>query len=356
MKSIPSDCEIFPLISVILPVYNGEQYLTAAVDSILNQTLANFELIIIDDGSTDQSLELLNQYKAIDPRIVLISRPNKNLVATLNESIEIARGKWIARMDQDDIAMPNRFEEQVKWLENTKSDICGSWVKFFGVAIGSGYVWQTYESDEAIKMDMLFRSPLVHPSVMMRSNTLKKLGYDSNCEKAEDYDLWVRATQAGYKLTNVPKVLLKYRRHEAQITSKSSFAQLAIDWKIKEKYWAYISKVKQLDEISVGQALDFIKSSPNVDLEAANLAFISLFEQSCGLACHALINNLARLYLKNAGEYRNVGKYWSELSSKFEIKHDYSMRLKLWIVGLMQLKQGGKWHQCIKKFYNRFYK
>jgi glycosyltransferase involved in cell wall biosynthesis len=356
MKLIPSDWEIFPLISVILPVYNGEQYLTAAVDSILSQTLANFELIIIDDGSTDKSLELLNQYKTIDPRIVLISRPNKNLVATLNESIEIARGKWVARMDQDDIAMPNRFEEQVKWLENTQSDICGSWVKFFGVGIGSGYVWRTYESDEAIKMDMLFRSPLVHPSVMMRTNVIKKLGYDSNCEKAEDYDLWVRATQAGYKLTNVPKVLLEYRRHEAQITSKSSFAQLAIDLKIKEKYWAYISKVKQLDEISVGQALDFIKSSPNVDIEAANFAFIGLFKHSGESACRALIDNLARLYLKNAGEYLNVGKYWGELSSNFEIKHDSSMCLKLWILSLKQFKQGGKWRLCIKKIYNKFYK
>ena len=121
-----------PLISVAMPVYNGERYLAKAIDSILAQTFADFELIIIDDGSTDNSLQVLHEYQKRDARIRLVARENRNLATTLNDLIDLARGKWIARMDQDDIALPHRFERQLQWLEETGADICGSWVKFFG--------------------------------------------------------------------------------------------------------------------------------------------------------------------------------------------------------------------------------
>ena len=121
-----------PLISVILPVYNAEKYLAEAIDSILNQTFTDFEFIIINDGSTDNSLSILQSYQTQDSRIRLFSRENKGIVMTMNEGIDLARGEWLARMDADDIAMPSRFERQLQHLKETSADICGAWIEFFG--------------------------------------------------------------------------------------------------------------------------------------------------------------------------------------------------------------------------------
>ena len=121
-----------PLITVVLPVYNGEKYLSEAIDSILTQTFADFELITINDGSTDDSLQILRKYEQRDSRIRVIARENRGLATTLNDSVDIARGEWVARMDQDDIALPHRFERQLAWLKETGADISGSWVRRFG--------------------------------------------------------------------------------------------------------------------------------------------------------------------------------------------------------------------------------
>ncbi len=226
-----------PIISVAMPVFNGEKYLEQAIDSILNQSFEEFEFIIINDGSTDNSLKILQEYQKSDSRIILVSRENRNLATTLNEIIDLASGKWIARMDQDDIAMPFRFERQLHWLDQTNADICGSWVQRFGTK--DNRIVKFHENDELIKAEMLFASPFAHPSVMMKTEYLKKLRYDSEFEKAEDYDLWVRSVQAGCKMTNVPEVLIRYRVHSDQITTRTySIVQLQAQ-KIRQKYWKY---------------------------------------------------------------------------------------------------------------------
>ena len=119
------------LISVVLPVFNGDKYLSEAIESILNQTYINFEFIIINDGSTDGSLTIIENYRVKDNRIVVISRENKGLIASLNEGIRIANGGYIARMDQDDLSLPTRLEEQVKFMDSNQLDICGTYVQLF---------------------------------------------------------------------------------------------------------------------------------------------------------------------------------------------------------------------------------
>src|SRR6266568_274661 len=220
-----------PLISVVLPVYNGEQYLAEAIDSILAQTFTNFELIIIDDGSTDNSLGILKQYQYLDSRIRLIARENRNLATTLNDSIDLARGVWVARMDQDDIALSHRFERQLQWLEQTEADICGSWIKFFGTA--DKRIIKQPQTDQAIKMQLLFGAPFAHPSVMMKTALVRRLRYDKAWEKAEDYDLWERAAHAGWQMTNVQEVLLLYRQHATQITTHASNQNHMLTQKIR---------------------------------------------------------------------------------------------------------------------------
>lgn len=222
-------------VSVLLAVFNAEKYISEAVDSVLNQTFRDFEFIIINDGSTDRTLDILKVYESRDDRIRLISRENKGLITSLNEGIDLANGEWIARMDADDISLPNRLEKQLQWVEKSGTDITGCWVKFFGSL--DQRVWRGCVSDDAIKVDMLFKCPLVHPSVMMRSTLLKQLKYDHAAVKVEDYDLWVRAAQQGAIFANVPEVLLHYRRHPAQVTVVDRVRQLESTEDIRRNYW-----------------------------------------------------------------------------------------------------------------------
>lgn len=355
-STIQNDLIDAPLISVILPVYNGEAYLAEAIDSILAQTFKNFELIMIDDGSTDSSLAILTQYQARDSRIRVVSRENRNLVATLNESIDLARGEWVARMDQDDISLPHRFERQIHQLEHTEADICGSWVKYFG---GSNrHTWQAYESDQAIKMDMLFKSPFAHPSVMMRTHLLKKLRYDKNCEKAEDYDLWVRAALAGWNMTNVPEVLLMYRTHAFQITSKSSLEQQKVSKQIKSRYWSSMTESLGLNPDCSQQALNLIvfNTNPAPSLDMANLTFGRLMELSNAEARQALADNISLLYLKVACNYSDIRQRWNDLSEQFTSEGVFGMGFKLWIITFVKIQNGSKKFILLKRMYNFIFK
>jgi glycosyltransferase involved in cell wall biosynthesis len=131
-----------PAISVLMPVYNTERYVAEAVESILAQTFRNFEFLIIDDGSTDRSLSILKRYAERDPRIYLVSRPNTGYVIALNEMLAMARGEFIARIDADDIALPERFEVQVAYLREHPEVVClGSKVQFIDEALGATVPW-----------------------------------------------------------------------------------------------------------------------------------------------------------------------------------------------------------------------
>ena len=225
---------VMPTISVVLPVYNGEQYLAEALDSILAQTFADFELIVIDDGSTDGSLSLLQEYEKRDARIRLVARENRNLATTLNDSIALAKGEWIARMDHDDIALPHRFERQLEWLEQTSADICGSWIRTFGDTLPR--VRRGYTGSEALRLQLLFNSCFAHPTVIARRRILEKYPYDSSSIHAEDYDLWTRLAAAGIPFTNFPGVTLHYRVHNQQTTITKQFQQDAARARIARAY------------------------------------------------------------------------------------------------------------------------
>jgi len=203
-----------PEVSVVMSVYNGEKYLAEAIESILNQRFTDFEFIIIDDGSFDSSPSLLARYGQRDPRI-LIHRfdRNRGLSTALNFGIHHARGEYIARMDGDDISLPNRLQEQVVFMDaHPKIDICGTWVELIGDF--QGQVWKYPTQHEAIYARMLFANTLVHPSVIMRVVSIKRhaLLYDENIRYAQDYELWSRAVTS-VKLANLDQILLKHRIH-----------------------------------------------------------------------------------------------------------------------------------------------
>lgn len=208
-----------PIISVVMSVYNGEKYLSEAIESILNQTYKDFEFIIINDGSSDNSLEIIKKYQNQDERIVLISRENKGLVASLNEGIEKAKGKYIARMDADDICLSTRFEEQIEYMEKNKLDLSGSWIETFDEK-NILNVWKYPETHSDIEFRSFFMCSFAHPSVMIKKIVFDKLKYEN--ETAEDYRLWCDILADGYKVGNIQKVLLKYRLHNNQLTQTKS--------------------------------------------------------------------------------------------------------------------------------------
>lgn len=311
-----SQCELgTPVISVILPVYNCEKYLAVAIESILSQTYTNFELIIINDGSTDDSQKILDSYKTRDSRIRVISRANKGLANTLNQSIDLARGKWIARMDQDDISFPNRLERQVKILEETNADVCGSWVKFFGK--GRSKVWKGLQSDQEIKKDMLFKSPFVHPSVMFKSDVIREFRYDSNFENAEDYDLWVRLAISGKVMINVPEVLLMYRKHGDQVSNKLSNRQKLLGMVIQKRYWLFLSELYELELCEIEAILGFINNEKQTNMNLVLKGFIKILRLNIKEARRVYLQNIFIISLRAAYEARPVITFWVKLNRMF---------------------------------------
>ncbi|OGF35795.1 hypothetical protein A2303_04670 [Candidatus Falkowbacteria bacterium RIFOXYB2_FULL_47_14] len=206
-----------------MPVYNAAKYLHEAIDSILNQSFRDFEFLIIDDGSTDNSRKIIESYN--DPRIrLIINDTNLRLIATLNKGIDLARGEYIARMDADDISLPKRIEKQVDFMDkNPKIGACGTWVKTFGESTG---VNKYYTKSDDIKAGFLFNTQMAHPSVIFRASLFKERGlcFDPNFIHAEDYELWTRIAPLT-EFANLNKILLYYRITKNNISNQYAKTQ-----------------------------------------------------------------------------------------------------------------------------------
>lgn len=210
-----------PLVSIVMPVYNGSKFLRESIDSILSQTLTDFEFLIINDGSVDDSELIILSYH--DPRIKYVKNEcNLGIVESLNKGVELSKGKYIARMDADDISLPTRIEKQCLYLSQNPTIVaCGSLAQSIdkdGKVIGK----MIYPiGTEHIKATHLFNSSFIHPTMLFKSAILKTHRYESNYEYAEDYFLFSQllATQT---LVNLNEILLYYRVHQDNITANKS--------------------------------------------------------------------------------------------------------------------------------------
>jgi len=339
-----------PLVSVIMPVFNAEQFLGQAVESILRQTCDDFELIAIDDGSKDHSLEILKKYASADRRIKIISREHRGLVASLNQGVESARGQWIARMDADDIALPQRFERQLQWLEKTGADICGSWVKLFGTA--DRRVIKQPQTDEAIKMKMIFCAPLTHPAVMMKTEMVRQLRYDQNWEKCEDYDLWERATREGRRMINVPEILLLYRQHKAQISIAASSTQQQLTQKIRRRYLEYVFDLMKLEKEWIGDVLKLREPSPSApNMNYVDSAFSELLKNNEGEAQATVFDHATRLYFRAAANCPDVIARWSRLNKNYGTGIGAGVKIKLWLLSFFHIHPDSRLFKNLKRLY-----
>lgn len=215
-----------PSLSVLLPIYNAAPYLSAALESILAQTYDNFELIAIDDGSSDDSLKILRDFAARDARVKVIARGNLGLIETLNQGLSLANAPLIARMDADDIALPDRFMLQVAHFhEHPQCVIVGSGIRFIDEFGKSGQEAVYPRCTELISRLLSEGSMFAHPAVMMsREQVLRVGGYRGAFVHAEDYDLWLRLSEIG-GMDNLPQVLLLYRQHADQISTRHAVSQ-----------------------------------------------------------------------------------------------------------------------------------
>lgn len=246
------------LISVVMCNYNApEEYLRNAIDSILEQTYENFEYIIIDDGSTDNSLEIIRSYH--DKRIVLIEKTeNTGLSKSLNIGMDIAKGEFIARMDSDDISEPSRFEKQVAFLKSNHDHVvCGTYARFIGNVfkkIKSGVYNFDLPSREIFQIRLMFANfpSIVHPSAMFNHKLLIQNGirYDERYRFAQDYKMWVDCCKVA-ECANYPEFLLQYRIHDASVSHekksvRDGFARMIIDEQLAELHLTLPENWKQI--------------------------------------------------------------------------------------------------------------
>lgn len=227
---------INPTVSVLMSVYNGRETVETAVQSILDQSFTDFEFIIIDDGSNDGTADLIAQF--LDERIRLIQQENRGLTKSLNRALALAGGRYIARMDADDIADPGRLAAQVKYLDAHPE------VVLLGTAFEQIYtdpprslVVSPAEEDRAIRAQLCRSNPMCHSSVMMRAGELKKIGgYDEKFKYLQDYELWSRLALHG-RLANLPQVMMRRISNAGAISGR---------WDTAWKRWMFFRKANHL--------------------------------------------------------------------------------------------------------------
>jgi glycosyltransferase involved in cell wall biosynthesis len=211
-----------PTVSVILPVYNAARFLKPCIKSVLQQSFTDLELIIINDGSTDHSVDIINSFH--DPRIRLINNDgNKGLIYSLNKAVELSNGRYIARMDADDICLPQRIEKQVQLL-NSKQNISVTACPVQFINEKDEDIAMRWREDEVnissadIRREMASGNCIAHPSIMARAEVLKSHPYPMNQQHTEDYALWLQLITEGYEFEKVPEKLLRYRVHQSSVT------------------------------------------------------------------------------------------------------------------------------------------
>ena len=268
------------MVSVIMPAYNAEKYIAAAIDSILSQTFGDFEFIIINDCSTDRTEEIVLSYE--DPRIVYLKNDeNLGVAKTLNKGLAAAKGKYIARMDADDISMPERLAKQVAFLEmNPNIAVMGTNVEIFNETGTICTGWSATEPEQ-MKVDLLYACGLAHPSVMIRTDAIRDLGgYDPEFNGLEDYELWCRVTEK-HQITTLPDILLRYRIHGSQVTQNPSarylellrklktrqIRQLGVEAEIPEAFFCYCrgEKLNTAEEIKALDAFFAVLAAANTE-------------------------------------------------------------------------------------------
>jgi glycosyltransferase involved in cell wall biosynthesis len=340
-----------------MPVYNAESFVEQSIRSILAQTFTDFELIVIDDGSDDKSLSILEKFKNTDSRVRLISRKNLGIVDTRNEGVDLIRGEWMALMDADDISLPHRFEKQLEWAKFKKADICGSWIKFFGEL--DSRVVQYPVSDSAIKMALFFGCPFANPSIMVKSELIKRLRYFKESSEvegyAEDYDFYVRAVEAGCTMTNVPEVLLNYRQHKSQTTKIKFLDNHHYSQKIRRRYWNNQSKSMDIKRESIDEIIKIHEIEiGNINLTLVNEALTKILLSSNEEAREIGFQYIREIFFRIAAYCPDISQKWWTLTEEFNPQKRNRTKYYLFLLSKFKIHKNGVSYQLLRYIYRRF--
>jgi glycosyltransferase involved in cell wall biosynthesis len=326
-----------PLVTVLMPVYNGEAYLSEAIESILQQSFTNFEFLILNDGSIDRSEEIIRSYT--DSRIRLINNAtNMKLIATLNRGLDQAQGKYIVRMDADDISLPQRIERQVEWLEkNPEYGLVGSWFEDFN---GTDTIRTIkYSSDDThIRIRHLYQTHIAHPTAVLRKSVIDEhnLRFDPDFVHGEDYAFWVQMS-AYCKLSNYPKMLVRKRDHPQNVSNK--YAQIQSDTcaRVKQEQFRQMGLDVSRDEIELYTRFanpDWAFSKEEMEMMHILLEKMASENESTNfIAKEALKTYLAEKWFHLCLQNRRIGKaglsWWNRLSFRNAYTSPLKSKIKM---------------------------
>jgi glycosyltransferase involved in cell wall biosynthesis len=330
-----------PLVSVIMPVLDNEKYLADSIHSILSQNNCNIELIIIDDSKHEFCYDIIHDCR--DNRIKYFKGPRKNLPSALNMGIDNSIGEYIARMDSDDIANPERISLQVKALEENQWQICGTWIKQFG-ADSRLYTYPINSND--IKYWMMFTCAIAHPTVLAKAEIFHRFKYDVE-SRVEDHELWTRMLRENVVFGNIPLPLLKYRRHETAATSNISDKLLEEREEVLKNYANFLFS-NDIISIFLKHSCGTAKQYSMVEIEAL-CDFLYGFVLR-GIVGRALLLKMMPVYFRKSEEInlRLFRLYWKLLKA-YKLPLISSETLYLGVISLFNLKPGSRLYD-LKKF------
>lgn len=329
-----------PKVTVFMPVYNREKYLKETIESILNQTFQDFEFLIIDDGSTDKSVDIIKSY--IDSRIKLvINETNLKIPKTRNKGLELAIGEYIALMDSDDISVSNRLQKQVEFMDkHPEIGACGSWIKLFE---SDSMVIKYPKNTEEIKANMLFNNSIANPSTIIRKSFINKynLSYNINYICSEDYDFWTRCLKY-FPIENLQEILLLYRVHKKQTSTICLKEMNNFDIEILKNLLSNLGIVPTEEEKNLHKSiLNRTYNYSEIHLKDIESWFLKLitqnkltqycnemsFQNTIESKWLIICKDLAKHGVKSYKIYKK-----SELTTKFMLKEE----LKFLIIGLLE--------------------
>ncbi len=314
------------LVSVIMPFFNTEQYIEEAITGILQQTYHNFEFIIINDASTDNSKKIVGQFN--DKRIIYLeNHEQKGIPYCMNLGIEIAKGKYIARMDSDDIVYPKRFDVQVDFLERNKHiDITGTSHKISN----EKEIREILTDPNELKVAFLFYQAILNPSIMIRAESIRKrhIKHNETFIYASDYDFFISALINGLLLSNIPVCLMEYRRHQRQISTAHHHEQNEFADKTRKRFYTFLwgedltddeinifSKLKDYTTLSLTQytnILEKILSINQLKKQFDNTLLIKHFVKRALHFCERQHHKNIFNKIRNAYQNPFIGKYASQ--------------------------------------------
>ena len=325
-----------------MPAYNAARYINGAIASVLAQSLDDFELLIIDDGSVDDTQKVVGQIR--DARIRYIKKgANTGLIDTLNEGVAAASGRYIARMDADDICDPRRFELQLMKMEETGAQLCGSAVRTFGRR--PYLTWAYPERNEDIQFRLLFCSSFAHPAVMGTREVFQSFPYEKEYVAAEDYRLWTKMAAAGVRMTNVKDVLLKYRRHDKQESAAKAEQQRRQTDKVAHEFREAV-----LDD--VGKRLNTLLVKVQGECSESLLDDAFSLISDVGVSHAVAATEIAYVYKLLARKVGPMGMYVSNVYERHRkaAGGDSGKDWFLFVQALMRLEREGAIYQRLKRW------